>query len=134
MPADRIVIGVPFYAQTWRNVRPNDYFGLYSITDGVPNGTRPGGILYYSDLDSLFASQNYVRFFDPETASAWMYSESQRVAISYEDSQSIEAKADFVREMGLGGVMLNELSFDDAEATLLNNVYNNFYGSGAAAN
>ncbi len=131
VPADKIVIGIPFYAQTWRNVRPNDYFGLYSIADGVPNGTRPGGILYYSDLETLFGSQNYVRFFDPETSAAWMYSESQRVAISYEDELSIKAKTDYVREMNLGGVMLNELSFDSDEATLLNNVYDNFYGSRA---
>jgi chitinase len=134
VPAGKIVIGIPFYAQTWRNVRPNDYFGLYSIAEGVPNGTRPGGLLYYSDLDSLMASQNYVRFFDPETAAAWMYSESQRVAISYENEQSLEAKANYVRELDLGGVMVNELSFDDEEATLLNNIYQDLNGVAASAN
>jgi chitinase len=128
VPAEKIVMGIPFFAQTWRNVRPNDYFGLYSIADGVPNGTRPGGLLYYSDLESLFESENYIRFFDPETESAWMYSESQRVAISYENEQSIGAKTDYVRRIGLGGVMLDELSFDDPQATLLNKVYNDLAG------
>jgi chitinase len=129
VPAEKIVMGIPFYAQTWRNVRPNDYFGLYSVAEGVPNGTRPGGLLYYSDLESLLESPNYTRFFDPETSAAWMYSESQRVAISYENEQSIAAKTDYVRQFGLGGVMVDELAYDNDDATLLNNVYNDLNGA-----
>jgi chitinase len=119
VPADKIVIGIPFYAQTWRNVRPNDYFGLYGIAEGTPEGARPGGILYYSDLALLSDNQNYVQFFDPETETPWMYNAQQRVAISYEDKESIIVKTNYVRELGLGGVMVWELSYDDDEHTLL---------------
>jgi chitinase len=62
-----------------------------------------------------------------------MYSESQRVAISYENEQSIAAKMNYVREVGLGGVYIDELSFDDAQATLLNNIYTDLVGDAVTA-
>lgn len=117
---EKLVITVPFYAQAWRNVRPNDYFGLYQPTEGVPNGTRPGGTLYYSDLESFLNSNDYVRFFDIETRSAWMYNENRRIAISYENPESIMNKARFVIQQGLGGMMAYELAYDDRSHTLLN--------------
>jgi chitinase len=120
IPADKIVLGVPFFAQAWRNVRPNDFFGLYQQADGVPSGTRPGGILYYGDLTSLFTSDSYTRFFDDEAKAAWMYNPESRIAISYENAESMLYKAAFVRSLGLGGMMAWELSFDDDSHTLLN--------------
>lgn len=120
VPAEKIVVGLPFYAQTWRNVLPNDRFGLYSPAGGVPDGTRPGGILYFRDLAPLLSNPAYVRFFDDETKSPWLYDEIERVAISYEDPESIAFKITYVREKRLGGVMIWELSDDDDSHTLLN--------------
>ncbi|PJF41562.1 MAG: glycoside hydrolase family 18 protein [Chloroflexi bacterium] len=123
VPADKIVIGVPLYAQSWRGVRPNNYFGIYQEADGVPNGTRDGGILYYRDLLPLIDNENYIRFFDEETGVPWLYNADARIAISYEDAQSIQTKGNYVRRMRLGGMMLWELSFDDNEQTLVDAAY-----------
>jgi chitinase len=123
VPAHKIVIGVPFYAQTWRNVPPSDYFGLYQPNDGVPTGTRPGGLLYYRDLDPFFNSDGYIRFFDDETLAPWMYNPERRIAISYENEESIINKANYVQQRGLGGMMLWELSYDNDAHTLVNSAY-----------
>lgn len=123
---NKIVIGIPLYAQAWRNVRPNDYFGLYQPADGVPTGTRAGGTLYYEDLESFLTSDSYVRFFDNETRSAWMYNEQRRIAISYENAESILNKTRYVISQQLGGVMAYELAFDDDSHTLVNAIYDGF--------
>lgn len=123
VPAEKIVIGVPFYAQTWRDVRASDYFGLYQPTAGTPAGTRPGGLLFYRDLRSFFDSPSYVRFFDEETRVPWMYNADRRIAVSYENPESIMNKGAYVRENGLGGMFAWELSFDDPQHTLLNAMY-----------
>jgi len=117
--SEKLVMTVPFYAQAWRNVRPNDYFGLYQTTEGVPNGTRAGGTLYYSDLESFLTSDDYVRFFDNETRSAWMYNEGRRIAISYENAESLMHKSRYVIQQRLGGIMAYELAYDDRTHTLL---------------
>ncbi|MEP7287749.1 MAG: glycoside hydrolase family 18 protein [Chloroflexota bacterium] len=123
VPAEKIVVGVPFFAQAWRNVKPNDYFGLYQTPGGVPTGTRPGGILYYRDLLPLLKSDSYTHFFDTETKTPWMYNANGGIAISYEDPNSIQNKAAYVMSTGLGGIMIWELDFDDDTHTLLNAVY-----------
>ncbi|NJO83234.1 MAG: glycoside hydrolase family 18 protein [Blastochloris sp.] len=125
VPASKIVVGIPFYAQAFSDVRPNDYFGLFQDTSGVPNGTRPGGVLYFRDLEGLLQSNEYVRFFDEESKAAWMYSADRRIGISYENRASILNKVAYVRSMGLGGVMIWELSFDDADHSLLEAVASN---------
>jgi len=119
VPANKIVVGIPFYGQAWSNVRPNDFFGLYQAASGIPVGTRPGGILFYRDLVPLIASDTYTKYFDDETKSSWMYSASRRIAISYEDKASITNKVAYIKTTGLGGAMVWELSFDDDAHTLM---------------
>ncbi len=122
IPASKIVVGVAFYGQAWSGVKPNDYFGLYQPASGVPPGTRPGGLLYYRDLLPLLKDNKFTHFFDEETKVPWLFNPNTRVAISYEDAASIPNKTAYVRSMGLGGMMIWELSFDDDEHTLLNAV------------
>lgn len=119
VPAEKLVVGIPFYAQTWRNVKPNDYFGLYQTADGVPTGTRPGGVLYYRDLLPLLQNDIYTRFFDEEAGVPWLYSDEERIAISYEDPESVRYKVHYVRQMDLGGVMIWQISYDDKDQPLL---------------
>jgi chitinase len=120
--ARQIVVGVPLYGQAWQDVRPNDFFGLFSLHSGVPQGTRDGGRLYYRDLSTFINSPNYTRFFDKAAAGAWLYNEDARIAISYENVESLRRKAEFVQSMNLGGMMVWQLSYDDAAHTLLRTV------------
>lgn len=119
IPAGKIVPGIAFQGQSWRNVAPNDFFGMFSPSGGIPNGTRPGGVLYYSDLVSFLESDNYTRYFDESAGVPWMYNEDARVAISYENEASIRAKANYIRRMNLGGAMVPQLAYDDTNHTLL---------------
>jgi GH18 family chitinase len=53
-----------------------------------------------------------------------MYNPTNRIAISYENPESIQNKAAFVRRMNLGGMMVWELGFDDEQFTLLSTINN----------
>jgi chitinase len=127
VPANKIVIGIPFFAQTWRNVRAGDLFGLYQPADGVPTGTHSGGLLYFRDMEPLIDSDSYTRYFDNEVHAPWLYNASTRIAVSYEDQESIGYKTLYVRTQGLGGVLAWELSYDDDEHTLLNAVHEGLF-------
>lgn len=127
VPAEKIVLGVGLFAQTWRNVLPSDYFGLFRPVEGVPTGTRANGILYYKDLASFLNSPNYVRFFDDAAQAAWMYNAERRIGISYENEVSLVHKAAYVQSMDLGGIAIWELAYDDANHTLLTNIYRALY-------
>jgi len=125
IPANKIVMGIAFFAQTWSNVRPNDIFGLYEPASGIPTGTRPNGVLYYRDLDPLLESENYTKYFDDATKTPWMYNADRRIAVSYENPRSIQFKASYVERFGLGGMMITEVGFDDASGTLLDAIGEN---------
>lgn len=123
IPAEKIVVGVGFFGQAWRITQPNDFFGLYQPAQGIPTGTRPGGILQYRDLVPLLGTNTYTRFFDEDTRTPWLYNEDRRIVISYEDPASVAEKAAFVRSNHLGGIMIWELSFDDEQSALLEAVF-----------
>jgi len=118
IPAEKIVIGLGFYAQTWSNVRPNEVFGLYESATGIPTGTRSNGTLFYRDIEPLLESENYTKFFDEQTKTPWMYNADRRVAVSYENPRSIQHKVSYVERFGLGGIMINEIGQDDERQTL----------------
>jgi chitinase len=43
----------------------------------------------------------------------WLYNSDSRIFISYDDPESIAAKAEYVRREGYGGIMFWELGGDD---------------------
>ncbi len=123
VPADKLVIGVPFSAQAWQNVRAGSLFGLYQPADGVPLGTRDGGTLFYGDLGPFLNNPDYIRYFDDLSLVSWMYNPARHIAISYESPESARRKAAYVRGFGLGGLMAWEVSNDSDELTLMNALY-----------
>ncbi len=129
IPASKLVVGIPFSGQAWQYVIEGNYVGLYESASGVPDGTRPGGILYYRDLLPLLNDPSFIQFFDEEVSVPWLYSPDQKIAISYEDPRSIRAKARYVQQNNLGGMMLWQISYDDAPHTLLSVAYSALNGS-----
>ena len=121
VPADKIVLGVPFYGRGWANVSPENN-GLYQPFDGFPQGTWGPVFIDYSDLQAHYFA-HYTRYWDNEAQAAWLYNPNLRVMISYEDPLALYAKADYVQQYGLGGIMLWELAPDDDNHTLLRTIY-----------
>jgi chitinase len=118
VPADKLVVGVPFYGRGWGGVK-NVNDGLYQPrAQALPKGTWEAGVFDWKDLAANQVGKSRC-FWHDEAKVPWLYDEKSGVMISYDDPESLRQKAEYVRKNNLGGVMFWELSADDAQATLL---------------
>lgn len=118
VPADKIVVGVPFYGRGWSGVKDANH-GLYQAATGpLPRGSWEAGVFDWKDLRA-----NYVGKLPghrhPATRVPWLFDPQTGVMISYDDAESTQAKANYIAAQKLGGAMVWELSGDDPQASLL---------------
>lgn len=118
VPRAAIVLGVPFSGRGWSGV-PDQHDGLYQPFTGIPAGTwGADGVFDYRDLEQRYLP-TYVRHWHAQAQVPWLYSPGAGVMISYDDPQSMQAKAAYVRAGGLGGMMIWQLAADDAQHSLV---------------
>ena len=111
MPKDKLVLGVPFYGRGWGGVK-NVNNGLYQPhAPQPPPGTWEAGNWDYKDLAEKYVPKMR-RFWHAEARCPWLYDDRTGLMISYDDPESMQIKAEYVRDHGLGGVMFWELSGD----------------------
>jgi GH18 family chitinase len=111
IPAEKIVLGVPFYGHGWQGV-PETNNGLFQANTGGAPGKYESGSFYYTELKADYF-ETYTRYWNDESQVPWLYNPSTKIFISYEDPESIAAKAGYAKDNGLGGVMIWELSQGD---------------------
>lgn len=113
VPAAKLILGVPFYGRGWSGVEPgarND--GLGQRASGEAPAARDYRLL--KDLPPGFAV-----FRDPRTRACWSYDAQQRQFWSFDDAETLRAKAAYAAANGLGGVMCWQLGGDDDAGTLI---------------
>lgn len=118
VPAAKIVLGVPFYGRAFKGV-PNANGGLYQAFDGVPQGTWNDGSGMYDfwDIEQHYVP-TYTRHWQAEAKVPWLFNPATGIMISYDDPESLQAKAGYAKAKDLGGVMIWELSQDNASNKL----------------
>lgn len=105
VPAEKLVIGIPFYARKWEGV-PDVREGL-----GVEAQTVGGfGASYGELLEEYVGKNGFVRYWDDEAKAPWLF--DGKTFISYEDTESMAEKIAYVKEKGLCGVMYWEYGCD----------------------
>ncbi|HVO69685.1 MAG TPA: glycoside hydrolase family 18 protein [Aggregatilineaceae bacterium] len=121
IPAEKLVLGVPFYGRGWSGV-PDIHGGLFQLATGVPDGTWEPGAFDYNDLEANYLPTS-ARYWHDEAGVPWLYNADRQLMISYDDPESLRIKAAYVRSESLGGIMFWELSGDTGAHTLLNALY-----------
>nr|QGH83626.1 chintase [uncultured bacterium] len=121
IPAEKLVMGVPFYGRGWAGV-PDTHNGLFQPATRIPAGTWEPGSFGYSDLVANYLP-TMTRYWHAEASVPWLYDADQQLMISYDDPESLRIKADYVKNAGLGGIMFWELSADTDEHALVNALY-----------
>ena len=111
VPANKLVMGMPFYGHGWARVAATNN-GLYQYSRRIPRGTWERGIFDYWDLVENYLDAGYVRYWSDEAQVPWLYSADEHIMISYDDAESIGAKADYLLDNKLAGAMVWELSAD----------------------
>jgi len=119
VPADKIVVGVRFVATGWTGV-PSANNGLYQDHGPAAPGSwgEPGSI-GFQDIEDVYLP-TYKRSWENDAQVPWLYNPDTGIMISYEDQDSVTAKANYVLANQLGGIMIWELAADDSEDTLVN--------------
>ncbi len=115
VPARKIVVGVAFYGRGFTGVTP--------VHNGInqPYQRFEGEHSYAELVERLIGKQGFVRYWDAGAHAAYLWNAGSRTFISYEDPQAIEAKARYVIQHHLGGVMFWELS-EDRNTELLDTI------------
>ncbi len=106
VPPDKLVIGVAFYGREFGEVNPT-HDGLYQ-----PYG-KFIAVVPWSKLKADFIGKNgFARHWDARADAPWLWNARTHAFVSYDDPESIAAKAAFVKAHHLGGIMYWEQSLD----------------------
>ncbi|WLD91689.1 glycosyl hydrolase family 18 protein [Alkalihalobacillus sp. AL-G] len=114
VPADKLVMGLPFYGRVLKQVN-NVNNGLYQSFEGG------GSSISYAEIEANYVNKNgFTRYWEADSKVPWLFNGS--TFISYDDVESIGYKTSYIKSIGLGGAMVWELSQDPNEV-LLTKVY-----------
>ncbi len=111
-----INLGLAFYGRGWTNVTSTENNGINQTAQvpagiGYGLGTWEAGAFDAWDLMENYADKNgFVRYYDETAQCPYVFDGT--TWIGYDDVQSIQAKAEYAVEKGLGGVMFWEFSGD----------------------
>ncbi len=114
-PPRELVVGVPFYSRGWTGVAPTNN-GLYQPASGPAPGTWEAGVDDYEVAKQRLGSGS-TRYQDDEAVAAWLFDGT--TFWTFDDPLIMAAKAQYVRENHLGGIMFWELSGDTPDGELI---------------
>lgn len=122
VPADKLVLGVPFYGRAWAEVTP-EANGLYQ--DGKPPAERiETG--YGAMASTLIGRDGFVRYWDEQAQAPYLWNVDRRIFISYDDPESMRLKAHYIREHALAGAMFWQYN-DDPSGALLDALFTSLH-------
>jgi len=123
VPPVKLNTGLAFYGRGYGSV-PNVINGLFNTYSGPANaGTWENGVFDYWDLEQNYINMNgYVSHWNDDAKVPWIFNPNTQIMISYDDTTSIEFKANYVKSMNLGGTMFWEFS-GDKNSVLLNKLF-----------
>ena len=101
VPKEKIVIGFGQYSRFWEGVESNND-GL--LQKAAPNGGEHGP--HYPKLQyEVIDNPLFENYYDEEAESPYSYSKELKIFHSYDNSRSVKAKASYVMDQNLKGLM-----------------------------
>ncbi len=112
VPSDKLLVGIPFFSRAYGGVL-NVNAGLFQPSSGPPKDWKGQDGDWRQLARTRIRDHGYERHWEPAARVPWLYDPRSGTWITYDDPQSVRAKVDYVRERGLGGVVIWELFGDD---------------------
>ncbi|HWB90290.1 MAG TPA: glycosyl hydrolase family 18 protein [Puia sp.] len=112
VPRSKVVIGAAFYAREWDGVADRNH-GLF----------QPGRFRRFVSLGRMASDAGFTEYWDSTAQAAYRYDPAKKVFFSYDDVRSVTAKARYVRQRHLDGIMFWELCLDRPRGGLLETLY-----------
>jgi chitinase len=113
VPADKLVLGVPFYGRGFR-VSADAGHGLYQAYSAPFDAGD-----WRTIKSGLLSDPQWQQHWHPVAQTPWLYHPKDRIFVSYEDPRSIGIRARLAKDRGLRGVFMWELTGDDEQHSLL---------------
>jgi GH18 family chitinase len=117
MPADKIVVGAAFYGRGWEGTKNFDGKTLpaeFTSAKGASFGTaEPASFQFWDLVRNYTSKEGYVAGYDENAHAPYLWNAEKQVFISYDNEQSIKAKADWVKQNKHAGLFVWELSGDN---------------------
>lgn len=113
VPAQKLVLGVPFFGRGFRVTSDADH-GLHQPYSDL---FEPGD--WRSIKARLLGDPAWEKHWHPVAETPWLFDPVERVFVSYEDPRSIGIRAGLAKDAGLRGVFAWELTGDDDQHSLL---------------
>ena len=103
VPASKMVLGLPLYGRAFANTDgPGKPFA------GIGEGNFEPGVWDFKTLPRPGSDVQH----DAALGASWSYDPTTRLLVSHEDSDNVNQKAQYMRDVGLGGMMYWESSGD----------------------
>ena len=129
-PRSKLVMGLGLYGRGWKgksiplnllkicflhtiigvDVKKQGGFSKPASSE-IPMGTWENGVYDYDHLKKSYIP-TYTRYWDDQSKVPFLYNSSTTIWITYDDSESIEIKSDYIKREQLAGAMFWELSGD----------------------
>jgi chitinase len=112
VPRKKLVLGVPFYGRKWTGVEATGN-GLWQ-----PIAAPSGSDILYRDVVPFINAEGFVRYWDATAQAPYLYNAETKTFITYNDPEAETARTNYVRKMGLGGIMFWQYGGDSSNALL----------------
>jgi chitinase len=112
VPPAKLLVGIPFFARAYGGV-PDVNGGLLQPSKGAPKDWHESDGDWRRLSRTRLRDPRYTRHWEPSARVPWLYDAKAGTWISYDDPDAVRAKMRYMRENGLGGVIIWELGADD---------------------
>jgi chitinase len=110
-PAQRLVVGVPYYSQGWTGITSAANDGLFQPATGAAPGLNT-----YRAVSALIGTDGFRVYRDTRAGHAWIFNGSTFWTL--DDPAVIAQKTRYIRTNRLGGAMVWSLDGDTADGAL----------------
>ena len=112
----KIVLGAPLYGHSWKGVPDGGNGGLNGMGTGAGVGSygdQYGNISYWQIVELLEEHPDlYQVYWDDQAKASYIYNAADGTLISYESPEALQYRLDYIKDLGLGGVMFWEIDDD----------------------
>ena len=111
VPADKLILAVPFYGRSWQ---------ISGTTLGAPTYPGSGSSPTYGRIKEMIAEKNLEERWDPQSLVPYVIDKDAGITrlTTYENPRSLAFKLDLVRQAGLKGIAIWALGYEDGQQDL----------------